>query len=106
MRAITFSGCVLAKCRREDYVRNALEQAVFSGKLARELVILAASDYELHLIMLLQRLKILDPELAAFARFRTLHIHDLDNFSRNILQRSFAAGLNQNRKTLIDQPPH
>src|SRR5512133_3748371 len=88
---------VFAESGREDGVADADGHQVVADEFAGELVVVAVGDDELHFVTLGESLQILGSEGAAFAGGGTLHVDDLVNLGRNILEGALAAGFEQHR---------
>src|SRR6267378_1790158 len=78
--------------RREQNLFHPPRQAVLRRKLARKLIIAPRGQHELHFIVFRQRLEIAHLEGIRLARIGTLHVHNLDDFSRQPSDEALPAG--------------
>src|ERR1700687_1979377 len=68
--------------RRKQYLFHPLRQAVLQRQVARKFIIAPRGKHELHFIVFGQPLEIPHLERIRLARIGTLHVHNLDYFSR------------------------
>ena len=76
------------------------------GEVARELVIGAVGEHELHLVAPGKCVQVLTAKSIRRARVRTLHVHDLVDLFRHTGEQALATGLQQHGIAAVHESLH
>ena len=92
--------------RGEQHGRAPAVQRVSRHDVARELVVHAVANHELHLVVRRQQAQVLPVVPGRLAAARALHIDDPDHLRGNLLDAEVSAGLDHHRQAGVEQAIH
>src|SRR5579885_7551 len=99
-------SCIFAEGRREEYVAQLLFELMLTHKIPRELVVGSIGDDKLQLVGRSERIEVGRAKAPSLSRSGTLHIDNLVNCFRHVLQRTLSAGLDQHLIAVVEELLH
>src|SRR5579884_2379168 len=97
---------IFAEGRREENIARLLLELLLTDEVTRKLVIGSIGDDKLQLVGRSERIEVGSAKAPSFCRGGTLYIDNLVNCFRHILQRTFAAGLDQHLIAILKELLH
>ena len=92
--------------RRKQHRADAAGQPVADHDVARELVVLAVLDHELHFVLRGEALDVRPVVSMGLSAAWALDVHDADHRGRDLLDTEVTAGLEHHGEAFVEQPLH